>query len=600
MKRLWKPLLGVLTLGILAGVAASSTRKSEELVVHEWGTFLSMSNSDGASLDGMYHEEHALPDFVHARSTDQLHIPSARLKGETPVIYFYSDTPRDVGVEVRFPTGLWTQWYPQACLVGPQLSETGRASAPTNGRIVWRAHLTPPSVAGPSPSPPAAARDALWNYAREVDAAYIQTTDATGTEERVESERFLFYRGLGTAPLPLRFSAEANGTLHSLSNETIHHVFVLKIENGKGAYAYRPQIDSMVRLSNLIPSMAQALRLEEFVTKISDELKQRLVASGLFEKEANAMVNTWRNSYFETDGVRALVVMPQSWTDAFIPMRIKPQPREVVRVMVGRLELLTPEREELANEAIRNLASSESELRRAGFEYLRTQGRYVEPIVRLVERTTTDESLRSMCRQLLAADFVTELRSALHKASDGSRQFDEPLAIRAQLATLLREIGLVDQAKEEAAAVLSALKDVPVPAISDSESRVYLRTQARAFEAMGESRSAAKTYERFVEFSAQVSGKQDCRFCHSDAGPKQMAWFRNWWAGEKFAQLAIESEGADALASRLEKVLAENPSDLATRMKLAYLRTQRGDTKSAATLWSAIETQDRESHVAER
>ena len=30
-----------------------------DLVIHEWGTFLGMSGSDGSALDGMYHEEHA-------------------------------------------------------------------------------------------------------------------------------------------------------------------------------------------------------------------------------------------------------------------------------------------------------------------------------------------------------------------------------------------------------------------------------------------------------------------------------------------------------------------------------------------------------------
>ena len=42
------------------------------LIVHEWGTFLAMNGSDGVTLDGMYHEEHALPGFVHARRHNEL------------------------------------------------------------------------------------------------------------------------------------------------------------------------------------------------------------------------------------------------------------------------------------------------------------------------------------------------------------------------------------------------------------------------------------------------------------------------------------------------------------------------------------------------
>src|SRR5262245_37521582 len=73
-----------------AGFILAAPSDPVGLVVHEWGTFLAMNGSDGISLDGMYHEEHALPSFVHARSTDQLHLPMSRLKGETPVIYFYT------------------------------------------------------------------------------------------------------------------------------------------------------------------------------------------------------------------------------------------------------------------------------------------------------------------------------------------------------------------------------------------------------------------------------------------------------------------------------------------------------------------------------
>src|ERR671912_145081 len=108
---------GVLSL-IAAGIAASPSDPSG-LVVHEWGTFLAMNGSDGVSLDGMYHEEHALPSFVHARSRDQLRLPMSLLKTETPVIYFDTRQPQRVQVQVGFPTGLWTQWYPQATAVAP-------------------------------------------------------------------------------------------------------------------------------------------------------------------------------------------------------------------------------------------------------------------------------------------------------------------------------------------------------------------------------------------------------------------------------------------------------------------------------------------------
>src|SRR5436309_1493941 len=122
-------LMGMSAAGV-AIMSAAPQPPGGDLVVHEWGTFLAMQGSDGVTLDGMYHEEHALPAFVHARSRDQLHLPSAVLKGETPVIYFYTHTPQRVRVAVRFPAGVWTQWYPQASVVAPALAQAASPLQP--------------------------------------------------------------------------------------------------------------------------------------------------------------------------------------------------------------------------------------------------------------------------------------------------------------------------------------------------------------------------------------------------------------------------------------------------------------------------------------
>jgi hypothetical protein len=75
-------LVMVLAAATLRGAAGPPASPARDLIVHEWGTFLAMSGSDRVSLDGMYHEEHALPGFVHARSTDQLRLPAASLKAK--------------------------------------------------------------------------------------------------------------------------------------------------------------------------------------------------------------------------------------------------------------------------------------------------------------------------------------------------------------------------------------------------------------------------------------------------------------------------------------------------------------------------------------
>ncbi len=137
---------GSLTVPVVSIAAQAANPGASDLVVHEWGTFLGMNASDGTGLDGMYHEEHALPSFVHSRSRDQLRLPIMLLKGETPVIFFYTSRPLRVRVGVGFREGIWTQWYPQAAVVRPSLLE--QAQAPDrlkDGRICWFADVIPAS-----------------------------------------------------------------------------------------------------------------------------------------------------------------------------------------------------------------------------------------------------------------------------------------------------------------------------------------------------------------------------------------------------------------------------------------------------------------------
>jgi hypothetical protein len=579
--------------------------KSSDLIVHEWGTFLGMNGSDGAALDGMYHEEHALPTFVHSRGRDQLRLPFMKLKGETPVIYFYTKVRQPVRVGVGFPRGIWTQWYPQASLVSPSLME--QAEKPdrlSGGRICWFAEVIPAAAVkheisnrrGAVPESevklPATSSDALWNHAREVDAAFVKTLNAANDAPTPEFEKFLFYRGLGETRLPLRFDEGGKGALALDRDESlgdgVRHVFVLRVENGRGAYIYRPALRPGERVEGVIPSMAKAQPLVDFSKTVADLLAARLAETGLYDKEARAMVNTWTTSYFQTDGIRVLFVLPQSWTDAFIPMTIVPQPRQVVRVMVGRLELLTGEREGLAENAVRGLADPDATRRQQAFGFLHEQGRYVEPILRRVLKTTKEDGVRTLCRRLLMSDLVTELRAALHNAADGKRLNTDPVLLRAQLARLLREIGLGTEARAEGDAVLAALKvhsaDQNPP---QAASLLALEIRAAALEAIGDDQTAARIYARRVELQA--------RSMIGDINPALIAWLRDWWVGRTYAQCLARSgkTGATivALKERLSRPTGSPPDlldDRATRMLLAFLLDGQGKPALAESQWSSL------------
>ena len=76
----WLPLLGLAA--VVVGPAALTSPRSGPLVVHEWGTFVSMEGSDGLVLEGLHHDEEDLPAFVHSRGRDQLRLHATRSKME--------------------------------------------------------------------------------------------------------------------------------------------------------------------------------------------------------------------------------------------------------------------------------------------------------------------------------------------------------------------------------------------------------------------------------------------------------------------------------------------------------------------------------------
>ncbi|MEM7397163.1 MAG: hypothetical protein AAF492_32985, partial [Verrucomicrobiota bacterium] len=57
---------------------------------------------------------------------------------------------------------------------------------------------------------------------------------------------------------------------------------------------------------------------------------------------AEAMLNTWEVSYFQTEGLRLFFTLPQEWTDRVLPLAVKGYDRvETVRAMIGRIELIS-------------------------------------------------------------------------------------------------------------------------------------------------------------------------------------------------------------------------------------------------------------------
>ena len=375
----------VIVTGITIKLRRASTAnasKENRLVVHEWGTFTSIAGKDGVALEWRpLNGSTDLPKFVHTMQDRQglRHVPgkgemTALVRMETPVLYFYSDREMDITANVSFPKGKITEWYPQARSV--------------KAGIDWGTLKISPGAAF---NLPADYSDNHYYAARETDAAPVQVCGTSG--KPVEREKFLFYRGVGSFDLPLAVTFTNNRlTLTNRNNEAIPRVIVFENRNGKIGYRI---VDSFSR-----EITSERPGLDKNVESLIRELRQTLVASGLYDKEADAMIKTWQNSWFE-EGMRVFYILPRRITDATLPLQIDPQPAELVRVLVGRTEVITPEMEQSVKQQVSRLNDPSPKIREEARQAIQKLGRFYEPVLKRIVEDERDFKVRARIQRLL-------------------------------------------------------------------------------------------------------------------------------------------------------------------------------------------------------
>jgi hypothetical protein len=386
--------------------------EDNDLVVHEWGTFTSLQAADGQLLSWKALATADLPLFVYnwrkpginRRVTSMFSEKGSLMalqRMETPVIYFYTAREQTANVLVKFPQGLVTEWYPRAQEIGPSVQTRSDQQVSANAALI---SMMPAFIA---PDPTNQVRESLVRWddvhlvphgatmklsalfptnganshyyaARETDAALVRidSTDASGGSQY---EKFLFYRGVGNFETPLHVTASSAGaiTLENTGKEKMSRLFVLTVRDGRASF---------VALTTLDPKQVQSRQLNDDLSplpviqaRLAAEMEKALTSEGLFPREAKAMVNTWKDSWFAEEGLRVLYVLPRFWTDETLPLQVAPQPRETVRVMVGRAEIIVPGTERrLAAQilAARGDAQAEKELR----DSFKRLGRFAEPV----------------------------------------------------------------------------------------------------------------------------------------------------------------------------------------------------------------------------
>jgi hypothetical protein len=311
----------------IAALALSTLVFADEpggsLVVHEWGTFTSVAGEDGnpvrwAPLNG----PEDLPSFVYRLHGQEFKASTPGfVRMETPVLYFYAPYAMTLSVHVNFPQGLITEWYPHATSVKPDVPSLNNVR---NGRAEWDSIEITPGIDPAFPKEKAASH---YYAARDTDSASIRSGD--------DREKLIFYRGIANFPVPLHPQFAGDGRIY-LRNTGLNSIpFAILFENHGGKVGYR-------FLRGLTDSFSVEMPvLDASVDTLRTELEAALVGLGLFPKEAHAMVETWRDSWFE-EGMRVFYAVPRAMTDSVLTLSVAPSPSQTERVFVGRVEVLAP------------------------------------------------------------------------------------------------------------------------------------------------------------------------------------------------------------------------------------------------------------------
>lgn len=352
-----------------------------DLIVHEWGTFTSTHLPDGKYIEGQRFEGRtSLPNAVYTlvdatidkknirkedlayksesgygfgrkgsegRGYQGLAIKNDTIRMETPVLYFYSPKAMKLDVSINFPQGSIGEWYPQRKsgeIISSEYIERetfdDEESIPVKpldlknhtGFISWQANILDSNAKNPFTIN---TKVNEWVAPRQTDSNLIQI----GTE----IEKYIFYRGIASFDVPIQTKLTKTNNQTSLSfkniySEKIPFIFVLNNQSNSiktKSVVWKGSLNSNDIVEKNIISEGNKIFDENDI----GEFKSALEAAGLYPKEAEAMMNTWKKSYFETKGTTIFWIVPDKLINQLLPINFSTKPDEFKRVFVGRIKI---------------------------------------------------------------------------------------------------------------------------------------------------------------------------------------------------------------------------------------------------------------------
>lgn len=270
----------------------------------------------------------------------------------------YGSMSGRVGDDGNLIVGMGLRW--QSLIVNP-------------GRLAW---MVPPDV-GTDP------KFRWWAALRDVPCAWVSS--------RGEAERFVYYDGPTRARAPMtvtvdgdrvQFDAPQVPKSFEAGDDSIlttgkkarsrqaavgevepylgmpqdpgrHRLerdgLLVRIAGGRAA-GWRVEVPAPLKnhhgdpTSDLRPADTVRLRHQPDVLgrAVEEQFLAMLTARGLTQAEAGGLIGSWRDHFFRTDGTRFLLLMAPADYDGFCPIRVRPEPTELIRVGVLLTEIRPP------------------------------------------------------------------------------------------------------------------------------------------------------------------------------------------------------------------------------------------------------------------
>ena len=361
------------------------------LTAHEWGTFTSIAGAERQAVEWFpLTGSTDLPSFVeHFRNAGFKLGLRGTVRMETPVLYFYSPREETVSVKVSFAKGVITEWYPHASRVEPTavLWDGSLYREHLDGSIAWDAVTLAQSQTADLPSDQ---RKNPYYAARQTTSTPLRVKTPVGEQY----EKFLFYRGVSAFRVPISATLDDANKLRveNRSGQPIPNTISFERRGENVGFRVNGALQNEV--------LMDPPQLTSTVDSLARELEGILIAQGLYQNEAQAMVQTWRDSWFE-EGSRLLYIVPEEFVNTVLPLTIKPAPVQTTRVFVGRLELVTPATESAVEHAF--VAHDETTLAK--------YARFLEPILTAMIKQAPTSAKAQQLREYLNAYFNSAFRN---------------------------------------------------------------------------------------------------------------------------------------------------------------------------------------------